>query len=148
VKKKLSSLFLSVALSLVVSSGLFAKDKTQGHMSKMDKSKITGCLQNGPDPNTFVLIPSDSSAGTSQMGSNQTGGTPEEMARSENSYTLIPDQKVNLSDHVGHQVQVEGEFIGQQDTTNSSTTNPSASSQNQQQFKVSSIRKIGTTCKQ
>jgi hypothetical protein len=143
-KRKLSTLLLSLALSLTVATYLQAKDQTQSHESKSEKSmKMTGCLQNGAEPNTFVLIPTSSTTGSSQMSKNQTGSTPEEMARSENSYTLIPDQKVNLSDHVGHQVQIKGQLIDQE----SSAKDSGNAGQNQSQFRVSSIRSLGATCK-
>jgi hypothetical protein len=66
--------------------------------------KMTGCLQNGAEPNTFVL--NNKNKGYTRH--NTTGQTPLALARADNTVVLLPQENVDLQKHVGQRVTVSG----------------------------------------
>ena len=71
----------------------------------------TGCVQGGTEARTFVLdkvVPV--SRTTEEVG---TSGT---VVKTETRYMLVPDEKVELVQHVGHKVEVTGMLIPAGDT--------------------------------
>jgi hypothetical protein len=148
---------------------------------------LTGCLQPGTDPNTYMLndvTPGDQES-SQQQGYNDQGqaradfphqnredrtaddqsqeqnqsqsNMPSEMARTESSYMLIPEGRVDLRSHVGQRVEVSGKMIQTTSRTNqiSRATTPSGQSSSmhsstemsgQPQFRVSSVRQISQSC--
>lgn len=197
-KKTFMTLFLLSVFSLAVAYAQ-APDQPQTDeqsppsSSNMDRNvTVTGCLQQGTEPNSFVLYnvtPSDMSQQSYQrendnsqiqnqargdynnqtrsqdvtpdtqnlQDQDQSGTTPSEMARTETSYTLIPDGRVDLKSHIGQRVEVSGKMSESSSRTNqtSRATTPSGQSSSmhssteitgQPQFKVSSIRQLSQSC--
>jgi hypothetical protein len=135
-KIKIPTYFISFALCLALSAGAQAKSKSE---MKHSKTTLTGCLEQGTQPNTFMLN-NASSGKTGKSGSNQ----PSEMARSENdSYTLIPESSnVNLQQFLGQRVTVSGNFAENQSAANQTES----SSMNASDFMVASIHKTSGSC--
>jgi len=96
---------------------------------------LTGCLQAGMEPNTFILknVSTQAAAGSETR--------PAELAKADAEYRLTADATVNLKDHVGHKVEVSGIITGQ-------TQERSAASEaaRMSQFKVKSIKQVSETC--
>lgn len=142
-KTKIFAMLMLVVLSLAPAA--LAQMGSQGSGAQ-DQSNmtVTGCLQAGTEPDTFMLS-------NVSMASGESGATPNQMARAESSYMLIPDGNVQLKKHVGEKVQVTGmpSQMGDQSSSSSSSGSSAGSSSGMNQpaqFRVSSIKKIGSTC--
>jgi hypothetical protein len=158
-------------------SGTSSSQAAGDNRSAKGSVKLTGCLQAGTEPNTFVLnnaseaTGSQSSAGSpgstnpgsqsSQSGSGSQAGSmgsntnPSEMARTDMSYVLIPNnKKMDLSQHIGQRVEVTGSVVpghgksgaSSSGSADSSGTMGSAGSMAHMQLKVRSIRQVSSTC--
>jgi hypothetical protein len=192
-EKTFMTLFLLSVCSLAVAVAQ-APDQPQTDQQTAPSSStmgknltMTGCLQAGTEPNTYVLFnatPSDMNQSSrndeiydqsqsrrdidsqrhaedrtpdDQNLQSQSGTMPSEMARTENSYTLIPDGRVDFKSHVGQRVEVTGKISETTARTNQSSkaTTPAGQSSSihsstemtgQPQLRVSSIRQISQTC--
>ncbi len=121
---------------------------------------LTGCLQAGTEPNTFVLN-HVSETGT-QTGSQRSTAdkNPSEMARADTTYSLVPNnKKIDFSKHMGHRVEVSGNLMPEGSSHSGSSKDSSASSSSssstgqmgsmdsgRMQLKVRSIRQVAATC--
>lgn len=156
-KKMLTALWLPVALSVAIAAVGAPKQKQdssmQGSSPSSSQITLTGCLQTGTEPNTYVLTNATTSSAKSKHGG-KTGSNqaPSEMARAESSYILVPESGMDLSKHVGHRVRVTGTIEGQGMTSSSSTGQEQAaagaqmSQTNMARFDVKSIRHVSNTC--
>jgi hypothetical protein len=136
-----------VALSLALV--LSAQSQSSGHKShnaKGNRITVTGCLQAGTEPNTYVL--------NNAMGviRGKSGKTPSQMARTEDTYKLVPEGNLDLKSHVGHKVEVTGmeEMMGSSSAgsmrSESSSSSGAESGMNAPELRVSKIRHISDTC--
>jgi len=177
-KKTLITMFMLLAGSLALTAASQSQDQpqmdnppAQGQMSQ-DHITVTGCLEQGTSPNTYVLNHAMRSNATSSysgqndqnmdMPSNDQNQAmnpsdqdnnsqmPTEEARTENnSYVLIPDtsSKVDLKSHIGHKVEITGEMMRDGSTTNEmSQSQSSTQTSGQPEIRVMSIRHIAETC--
>ncbi len=103
---------------------------------------VTGCLRAGEAADTFVLTTSGTDVAT---------------------YNLVSREGVNLADHVGHQVEVNGILVAQQQTTSRSDARadtdratgtaggtPSVATRTTvdiRQFEVNTVRPTGQDCR-
>ncbi len=176
-KRMLTALWLPMALSIAIAAGAAPQQSDQnqsgqssgswdqsgqsGQSGMEHKVSLTGCLQSGTDPNTYILTnATSSSAKTSKKRSSQ---APNEMARAENSYILVPENGIDLSKHVGHRVRVTGSIeegsgsssgtTGSMGSTGSSasssstgSSSQSSQSSNMTRFDVRSIKHVSNTC--
>ncbi len=189
-KKTLMSLMLPMALSIAMSmcvaqdqSGSQSSSQSSSSvgssqtgssrsdhssMGKQHSMSLTGCLQAGTEPNTYIL--SNVSSGKAARNKNK-AGAPGEMARAESSYVLVPQSGVDISQHVGKRVRVTGSIESQDmnsgsskwdsknDTSSqegskgsmgsqssSSSSQMGSSSSNMPRFDVRSIKQISNTC--
>ncbi len=130
------SIALFLPMTFVLALLVYAQTQTGSMGGERSKNmKITGCLQAGSEPNTYVL-------NNANMSRSRSSRTPSEMARAETSYKLIPEDSVDLKDHVGHKVEVTGTLENQE----SSMEHSSPSANETPELKVSSIRHISPTC--
>jgi len=142
-RKKLIALL--VPMTLILALVVYAQTRSSSMGSeKGNKTTLTGCLQTGSEPNTYML-------NNVSMSRNRSGSTPSEMARAETSYKLIPEGSVDLKDHVGHKVEVTGmlehaEMSMEHSTSGESSSSYSNKSSEVPEIKVSSIRHISATC--
>ena len=83
------------------------KSKTKIEGDKPKTVSYIGCLQNGPETSTFLLdkVVPVTTTKTTQVG---TGGS---ITTTSTSYILVPGEKVVLTSHVGHKVEVTGMVI-------------------------------------
>lgn len=154
-KKTLMTMFMLLAGSLALTAAPQSQDQPQtdeqsnpsAHsQTSSDRITVTGCLQQGTSPNTYVLnhaMPSNASSSyggqtdqdqaRADMNQNQNNPDmnmpsdqnqaqmPSEEARTENnSYVLIPGSNVDLKSHIGHQVEITGKMMEGGTTTRSS----------------------------
>lgn len=163
-KKTLMTSFLLLVCSLALMAAQSETDQQNMPSSSEAgrKIKISGCLQSGSEPNSYVLNnatpsgmsqPSSQDSGQSRSQADM-GMDPSELARTQTSYTLVPEGNVNLENMVGKKVEVTGKMIqsdyGSSATDPSGRTSPSHSStemSGEPKFQVSSIRQIGQSCR-
>jgi hypothetical protein len=170
------TLFLVLAFSMALTA---AQDQSQPQTEDQSSTyqqnqenhvTITGCLQKGAAPDSFVLNnvgkgmsqrtlnDQGSSEGMDQAQGNQgtepSENMPSEMARSESSYALVPEGKINFSDYIGQQVEVTGTMMpalpraNTPDDMSQNSQNPQndSSMNNQPEIRVNSIRQISRSC--
>lgn len=127
---------------------------------------IVGCLQQGVEADSYVL----NNAQKGDMGQQTYQGqdqtqpegerpdqTPSELARTQDSYKLVPDARVDLKNYVGQRVEISGEIIHSADSKtveSTQSTTPSGQSSSgrtetisgQQHLRVSSVKALGGAC--
>ena len=114
----------------------------------------TGCVQNGSAEQTFIL---DKVAPITRT--TEEVGTSGTVTRTETRYMLVPDEKVQLVEHVGHQVQVTGILTpaGAKETKTTTEierdhgkdtkiTEKTKGDQDLPQFRVVSIKPLAESC--
>ena len=149
-KVKQSTISLVLAFCMALAIGVQAK--TKGNSAKaVSRITVTGCLQSGATPDTFVL--NNATSDMTKNAPNKSANAPSEMARSEvSNYVLIPSGKVNLLNFVGKKVRVTGIPSEQLMNTPSSSANEPANEKSassitgQNELKVSAIHTIPGTC--
>ena len=161
-KRMLTALWLPMALSLAIAAIGAPKHKqdisTKASSSTSSQITLTGCLQTGTEPNTYVLTNAITSTAKNKRGKESSNQAPSEMARAESSYILVPENGVDLSKHVGHRVRVTG-TVEEGSSSSSGMTGSSSSGQtssnsmssqsnqsNMARFDVKSIRHVSNTC--
>jgi hypothetical protein len=120
--------------------------------SKSDKAgkstKLTGCVQSGTTAGTFELT---NIKGKGSMASSESSASPSASPSSSSGKTvkLVAAAGVDLSQHVGHQVEVTGSL----GSAASSSASPSAaapsaapSSGGDKEFNVTDIKMVSATC--
>jgi len=142
-KNKVIAILVPLAFSLALAGSASAES---GKVHKI-RAKMSGCLESGVTPDSFVL---DVHKGYTRH--NQTGRDPFMLARTEN-IALIPATDQDLKKHVGQRVKVSGYFtressaaVAVPETTNSYTQGTAAVPVASTEFKVRKIRKIGGSC--
>jgi hypothetical protein len=152
-RTKILTTLLPLAFCMTLALGVQAKSGKKS--SSYGQTSVTGCLQTGTSPNSYVLNNVNESTTKSSM--NKSGQTPNEMARSESSssYTLIPEGKnINLQNWVGQRVRVTGRMSSSSSQSSSSSGSSSSmdnsssmsGSMSGSEFMVSSIHKSTGTC--
>jgi len=145
-KRKITAICFTVACAVGLS--LSAQTPQTATETKGKTLTLTGCLQTGTEPNTFVL--NNVTPGGKETTSTP-GAKPDELAKTEPSYILSPDAKVSLKEHVGHKIEVTGTLAAK------STSSPPASQEKKStpeygsaaakpQLKVTSMRHISESC--
>jgi len=145
--------FLTVVLALPVAAlavGCSSKStvpdvqQTSGVQPRMDPTTISGCLRAGDAEGTFVL--------TSKAEDSAKAAT----------YQLTGNDRVNLRDYVGQQVEVSGTVRSEQEVTSSSGATPEKAAKGTsgtptvetktdldvRQLDVSAVRPTGSKCEQ
>jgi hypothetical protein len=103
----------SVAFANAQNTKTTIETKVDG--KKADTITYTGCVQSGTETKTFILnhvVPMSRS--TTVSGTSGTTTTT--------TYSLVPDQQVELETHVGHKVEVTGLLIPAGDSKVTTTT--------------------------
>ncbi len=125
----------SLTLACCLAFALAAQDPSTGTKNQGKETSLTGCLEAGTAPNTFVLknVSAEASAGSEAK--------PTELANTESEYALISGGKVNLKDHVGHKVAVTGVISSQKQGKRGASEATHMS-----RFRVKSIKELSTDC--
>jgi len=132
---------LTICLALVVYAQTQRNSMGSASQEENRSMTLTGCLQAGSEPNTYTLS-------NVSMSRSRSSGAPNEMARTETSYKLIPEGNVNLKDHVGHKVEITGTPAKEESSMGTSTSSSGeySGTSSSPELKVSSIRHIAKTC--
>jgi len=108
----MSRMFASFALALGCAVALHAQETTTTTKTEVkgnDAKTVTysGCMQTGTEPRSFVLakVVPVSRTTTTEVG---TAGTT---TTTTTNYVLVPGEKVEFQQHVGHKVEVTGVMI-------------------------------------
>jgi hypothetical protein len=115
-QKNVRSIVVCAGIAIAVASGAcnrtpkstaVAESQTQSAQPANQPLTIVGCLKAGEAPDTFVLT----TARTDGSGETAT-------------YQLVGASDVNLKDHLGHRVEVNGTMNAQQEIASSTTAVP------------------------
>ena len=105
-KNKVIAMIIPLAFSIALGGNIQANPEGVHKI----RTKMTGLLQTGTDPNTFVL--SNISKGYTIK--NQTGQDPFLLARAGNIVLVPQGEEEDLRSNVGQQVRVSGYFTEQE----------------------------------
>jgi hypothetical protein len=122
---------------------------TSSH-DKMGKStKLTGCVQSGTTAGTFELT---NIKGKGSMASSADAASSSASSSSSSSKTvkLVAAAGVDLSQHVGHQVEVTGSLgagaSASATAPSASSPSASASTSSDKEFNVTDVKMVSATC--
>jgi hypothetical protein len=175
-RNSLITLVFVLAFSVVLTAAQYqiqpqTEDKNSTNpQSPENRVTFTGCLEKGAVPDSFVLnnVDHKTSQKSTDRGHNEDWGQaqgnqdasqdqskdqnenmPSEMARSEDSYGLIPEGSLNFNGYINKQVEVTGTIMPMRPRTNDpdQMSSDDSSTNNQSEIKVSSIRQISRSCK-
>jgi len=92
------------------------KTKTRSSGGQPQTVTYTGCVQSGTESKTYVLdkVVPVSRTTTTDLSSGE--------SKSSTTYALVPGEKVEVQQHVGHKVEVTGMLIPGGDTKTETTT--------------------------
>jgi hypothetical protein len=119
------------------------------HADKAGKStKLTGCVQAGTTAGTFELT---NIKGKGSMASSADSASASSAGASASSsgktVKLVAAAGVDLSQHVGHQVEVTGSLgMGASASASPSASAPSASASTDKEFNVTDVKMVSATC--
>ncbi len=119
---------------------------------KAGKNKITGCVQSGTTAGTYELTNIKKGGGHESASASESSASSS--SSSSKSVKLVAAAGVDLSQHVGHQVEVTGSWSPSSSSSSatsssSSTTPPSASASSSggdKEFNVTDVKMVSATC--
>ena len=125
----------SLTLACCLAFALAAQDPSAGTKSQGKETSLTGCLEAGAKPNTYVLknVSEQTAAGSETK--------PAELGKTESEYALSAAPSVNLKAHLGHKVEVTGVISGQKQGKRGASEATHMS-----HFRVKSIKEVSTDC--
>ncbi len=143
-----SAMCMSAAMMLAAVT-VTAQDAMDKPAAKMDKKaqSMTGCVQAGSSPGTFMLTNATPTMGDEKMGADAMGA-----AKAGTGPIMLSATDVDLAAHVGHKVTVTGSMSGKMkhddmakdaDKTAASGTDSAAGGPT---LKVKSVTMVATTC--
>jgi hypothetical protein len=127
-----------------------AQDQTKMKIEHAKEMTFTGCLQTGTEAKTYILDKLQPVKTTDVVG---TSGEVVSVTK----YELVPSEKIELQEHVGHKVEVTGVQVaaGEGDAkVKTKTKLPGSEEQTETkiaksdvpQFRVISIKQLADTC--
>ena len=144
--------FAATCLAAAFAVGLAAQQPQQTPSQTSDKDKtvtLTGCVRAGDQPGSFELanIKADDKAPSA---TGTSGTTPNPDAKDlENATVRLTNApaSVNLSEHVGHQVQVTGTVApAPSSATGTSGAEPGKSSKPDKSLNVRTVTMVSSSC--
>jgi hypothetical protein len=145
---------LAVAVSFAGAVALHAQapqttTQTTTKASETKTVSFTGCMAAGTAAQSFIL----NQAMPVGQSSRTVTGTSGTTTTSTTTYALVPAEKVVLTPHVGHKVEVTGELISGEAKTETTTTSPATGTTIKettktpmQQFRVTSVKMLAESC--
>jgi len=132
----------------------YPSSQSADQSSKSDKAgkstKLTGCVQSGTTAGTYELT---NIKGKGSMASSESAASPSASpsASSGKTVKLVAAAGVDLSQHVGHQVEVTGSMGASASASSSaspsaSAPSASASSSTDKEFNVTDVKMVSATC--
>jgi hypothetical protein len=152
---------VTVALSLAFAAAMHAQESTVKSTTKVKGDDVkavtyTGCLQTGTESRSFIL---DKVVPMGQTTRTEATGTSGEITKTTTTtYALVPGEKVELQQMVGHKVEVTGVLIsgdtktetktkvereGEKDVTTKGTTKTENAVP---QLRVTSVKHLADSC--
>jgi hypothetical protein len=116
-----------------------AQEATDKAADKMEK-KITGCVQAGTSPGTYVLSNAVPAMGD-KMASEAAGAAKADMGT-----IMLTGTDVDLAPHVGHKVTVSGTMTGKMKAEKPATATDTAAAGVGPSLKVKSLTMVSSTC--
>ena len=103
----------TVALGCALAVAVHAQDTTTRSKTRVKGEGVktvtyTGCVQNGTETQTYIL---DKAVPVSRTTRTEVTGTSGPTVTTTTTYLLIPGEKVELQQQVGHKVEVTGMLI-------------------------------------
>jgi len=150
-----------IALTAAVACATAAQAQQQETRTKTEVKgaqmvSYTGCVQGGSEERTFIL---DKVAPITRTTTTEEVGTSGTVTRTETRYMLVPDQTVQLVEHVGHKVEVTGILTpaGSKETKtkteierehgkDTKITEKTKGDHDLPQFRVVSVKPLGESC--
>ncbi len=122
---------------------------------KAGKNKITGCVQSGTTAGTYELTNIKKGGGHDSASASESSASSS--SSSSKSVKLVAAAGVDLSQHVGHQVEVTGSWSPSSSSSSSatsssssSTTPPASASSSSmggdKEFNVTDVKMVSATC--
>ena len=148
--------FAATCLAAAFAVGLAAQQPPQTPSQTADKDKtvtLTGCVRAGEQPGSFVLadVKSDDKAGSATGATGTSGTMPSANRELENATLRLigAPASVNLSEHVGHTVQVTGTLAADKSPSAAPTggTEPTAKSDKpEKSLNVRTVTMVSSSC--
>jgi hypothetical protein len=125
----------AIAFAAVTMAAQEATDKTADKMEK----KVTGCVQAGTSPGTYVLANAVPAAG------DKAASDAASMTKADMGTVMLTGTDVDLAPHVGHKVTISGTMTGKMADKPATTTDTAAGAVGPS-LKVKSLAMVSTTC--
>jgi hypothetical protein len=125
----------AIAFAAVTMAAQEATDKTA---DKMDK-KVTGCVQAGTSPGTYVLANAVPAVG------DKAASDAASMTKAEMGTIMLTGTDVDLAPHVGHKVTISGTMTGKMADKPATATDTAAGAVGPS-LKVKSLAMVSATC--
>jgi hypothetical protein len=115
---------VTVALTVALAAGVYAQESTVKSTTKVKGDEVkavtyTGCLQTGAESRGFIL---DKVMPVGQTTKTEVTGTSGEITKTTTTtYMLVPGERVELQNMVGHKVEVTGVLISGDTKTETKT---------------------------
>lgn len=150
---------MTCAMSLACGMALSAQDTTVKTTTKSSGGEVksvsyTGCVGSGTETRTYVLNKVMPVTRTTE-----TVGTSGSRTVTETTYELVPGERVEIQQHVGHKVEVTGMMIpagdvktqtttkvDREDAKDSKVTEKTKAENAHAQFRVTSIKDLNERC--
>src|SRR5207247_1031172 len=112
----------TVALSFAFAVAIHAQDTAVKSKTKIKGDNVqtvtyTGCLQTGTETKTYILDQVVPISKTTRV----VEGTSGPVRSTTTTYALVPGERIELAEHVGHKVEVKGVLISGDATTKTNT---------------------------
>jgi uncharacterized protein (DUF1684 family) len=135
-----SAMCMSAAI-IFAAATMAAQEATDKAADKMDKKSVTGCVQAGSSPGTYVLANAVPAMGD-KMASDAASMTKADMGT-----ITLTGTDVDLAPHVGHKVTVTGTMMGKmKDEKASDAAKTAAGMAAGPSLKVKSLTMVSSTC--
>jgi len=150
-RTSMKRVFAATCLAASFAVGLAAQQPPQTPSQTADKDKtvtLTGCVRAGDQPGSFVLANAKADDKTpGATGTSGTTATPDAKALENATLRLIgAPASVNLSEHVGHTVQVTGTVAPSEKAMGGSGTDPAKSDKPEKGLNVRTVTMVSSSC--
>jgi hypothetical protein len=132
-----SAMCISAAIAFAAAT-MAAQEATDKTADKMDK-KVTGCVQAGTSPGTYVLANAVPAVG------DKAASDAASMTKAEMGTIMLTGTDVDLAPHVGHKVTISGTMTGKMADKPATATDTAAGAVGPS-LKVKSLAMVSATC--
>jgi hypothetical protein len=133
-----SAMCISAAIAFAAVT-MAAQEATDKAADKMEK-KVTGCVQAGTSPGTYVLANAVPAVG------DKAASDAASMTKADMGTIMLTGTDVDLAPHVGHKVTISGMMTGKMKADKPATATDTAAGAVGPSLKVKSLAMVATTC--